>query len=56
MERATEIARTVNPLRANARKMDYRLWTSDRTRSSAEMKYWMELIGMVGGPVRVCVP
>jgi len=53
MGRATEIARAVNPLRAM-----HATWITGYGRPTghvpaAEMKYWMELIGMVGGPVRV---
>ena len=53
MNRATEIAHELNPLRALHAK-----WIGGYGRpagpvTSAETKYWMELIGMVGGPVRV---
>jgi 4-hydroxy-tetrahydrodipicolinate synthase len=52
MNRAVEISRAVNPLRALHAK-----WITGYGRPTgrvpaAEMKYWMELIGMVGGPVR----
>lgn len=52
MNRATEIARSLNALRAVHAK-----WITGYGRPtgripSAEMKYWMELIGMTGGPVR----
>jgi 4-hydroxy-tetrahydrodipicolinate synthase len=52
MNRASQIARAVNPLRALHAK-----WITGYGRPtggvpSAEMKYWMELIGMVGGRVR----
>ena len=52
MNRAAEISRTLNPLRALHAK-----WIAGYGRTtggvpSAEMKCWMEAIGMVGGPVR----
>jgi dihydrodipicolinate synthase/N-acetylneuraminate lyase len=53
MNRATEIARTVNPLRAMHAKWITGYGRPTGNMPSAEMKYWMELIGMVGGPVRV---
>jgi 4-hydroxy-tetrahydrodipicolinate synthase len=53
MNRATRIAREINPLRALHAK-----WIGGYGRpagpvTAAETKCWMELIGMVGGPVRV---
>lgn len=53
MKRASEICRSLNPLRAVHAK-----WVNGYGRPTgrtpcAEMKYWMELIGMPGGPVRV---
>lgn len=51
MNTATEICRSINPLRTVLAK-----WIpgygSDARFAIAEQKYWMELIGMTGGPVR----
>ncbi|HXF66147.1 MAG TPA: dihydrodipicolinate synthase family protein [Burkholderiales bacterium] len=56
MNRAVEICRSLNPLRSVLAK-----WIpgygSSGTMAIAEQKYWMELIGMAGGPVRApCLP
>ena len=52
MNRATEISRTLNPLRAVQAKWIRGYGRSSRRTPSAEIKYWMELIGLPGGPVR----
>jgi 4-hydroxy-tetrahydrodipicolinate synthase len=52
MKRATEICRTLNPLRAVHAKWITGYGKPTGRTPSAEMKYWMEQIGMPGGPVR----
>jgi 4-hydroxy-tetrahydrodipicolinate synthase len=52
MNRASELARSLNPLRAVHAKWVTGYGTPSGRTPSAEMKYWMELIGMPGGPVR----
>ncbi len=51
MNTATEICRSLNPLRAVLAKWIPGYGSGARF-AIAEQKYWMELIGMVGGPVR----
>ena len=50
--RAVEIARTLNPLRAVHAKWITGYGKPHGRTPAAEMKYWQELIGMPGGPVR----
>ena len=52
MNTATEICRALNPLRAVHAKWITGYGSADAAPRCAEQKYWMELIGMVGGPVR----
>ena len=52
MNRAAEICRSVNPVRALDAKWIAGYGLPTGRVPSAEMRYWMELIGMVGGPVR----
>ncbi|MBI1990392.1 MAG: dihydrodipicolinate synthase family protein [Betaproteobacteria bacterium] len=52
MNRAVEVARSLNPLRALHAKWITGYGKPTGRTPSAEMKYWMELIGMPGGPVR----
>ena len=52
MNRATEIARSLNSLRAVHAKWITGYGKPTGRVPSAELKYWMELTGMVGGPVR----
>ncbi|HSQ05070.1 MAG TPA: hypothetical protein VLN59_13585, partial [Burkholderiales bacterium] len=52
MNRATDIAAGVNALRALHAKWITGYGLPSGRVPAAEMKYWMELIGMVGGPVR----
>lgn len=49
--KATEIARSINPLRSVLAKWIPGYGSGGRM-AIAEQKYWMECIGMVGGPVR----
>jgi 4-hydroxy-tetrahydrodipicolinate synthase len=51
MNTATEICRSLNPLRAVLAKWIPGYGSGARF-AIAEQKYWMELIGMTGGPVR----
>jgi len=50
--KATEICRSLNPLRSVLAKWIPGYGTGGRM-AIAEQKFWMELIGMAGGPVRV---
>ena len=52
MKRATEIAKSLNQLRAVHAKWITGYGKPTGRVPSAELKYWMELIGMTGGPVR----
>ncbi len=52
MNRATEISRALNSLRAVHAKWVTGYGRPTGRTPAAEMKYWMELIGMPGGPVR----
>lgn len=52
MNTATEICRSLNPLRAVLAKWIPGYGSGARF-AIAEQKYWMELIGMAGGPIRV---
>ena len=52
MNRAVKIAREVTPLRAVHAKWVGGYGKPTGRTPSAEQKYWMELIGMPGGPVR----
>jgi len=51
-KRATEISRSLNALRAVHAKWITGYGKPTGRVPSAELKYWMELIGMTGGPVR----
>jgi 4-hydroxy-tetrahydrodipicolinate synthase len=51
MNTATEICRSLNPLRTVLAKWIPGYGSGNRF-AIAEQKYWMELIGMAGGPVR----
>jgi 4-hydroxy-tetrahydrodipicolinate synthase len=52
MNKATEICRSLNPLRAVLAKWIPGYGSAGARFAIAEQKYWMELIGMKGGPVR----
>jgi 4-hydroxy-tetrahydrodipicolinate synthase len=52
MNKATEICRSLNPLRSVLAKWIPGYGSAGRL-AIAEQKFWMECIGMVGGPVRV---
>jgi len=52
MNTATEICRSLNPLRAVLEKWIPGYGNAGARMAIAEQKYWMELVGMVGGPVR----
>ena len=52
LKRATEISRSLNALRAVHAKWITGYGKPTGRVPSAELKYWMELIGMPGGPVR----
>ncbi|MEA3156111.1 MAG: 4-hydroxy-tetrahydrodipicolinate synthase [Betaproteobacteria bacterium] len=52
LKRATEISRSLNALRAVHAKWITGYGKPTGRVRSAELKYWMELIGMTGGPVR----
>jgi len=52
MDRATEICRSLNPLRSVLAKWIPGYGSAGARMAIAEQKYWMELIGMAGGPVR----
>ncbi|MBI4194103.1 MAG: dihydrodipicolinate synthase family protein [Betaproteobacteria bacterium] len=52
MNAATEICRSLNPLRAVLAKWIPGYGSAGGRMAIAEQKYWMELIGMAGGPVR----
>jgi 4-hydroxy-tetrahydrodipicolinate synthase len=52
MNTATEICRSLNPVRSVLAKWIPGYGSAGRM-AIAEQKYWMECIGMVGGPVRV---
>jgi hypothetical protein len=52
MNRATEICRSLNPLRSVLAKWIPGYGGGGRL-AIAEQKFWMECIGMTGGPVRV---
>jgi 4-hydroxy-tetrahydrodipicolinate synthase len=52
MNTATEICRSLNPLRSVLAKWIPNYGSAGRM-AIAEQKFWMECIGMVGGPVRV---
>ena len=51
INRATEIAKSIQPLRELHAKWIMGYWNSGRMPIS-EMKYWQELIGMKGGRTR----
>lgn len=51
MNTATDICRSLNPLRAVLAKWIPGYGSGNRF-AIAEQKYWMELVGMTGGPVR----
>jgi 4-hydroxy-tetrahydrodipicolinate synthase len=56
MNKATEICRSLNPLRSALAKWIPGYGGAGRM-ATAEQKFWMECIGMVGGPVRTpCAP
>jgi 4-hydroxy-tetrahydrodipicolinate synthase len=56
MNKATEICRSLNPLRSALAKWIPGYGGAGRM-AIAEQKFWMECIGMVGGPVRTpCAP
>lgn len=50
--KAIEIARSLNPLRTALSKWIPGYGTANGRVPSAELKFWMELLGMKGGPVR----
>jgi 4-hydroxy-tetrahydrodipicolinate synthase len=52
MNTATEICRSLNPLRSVLAKWIPGYGGAGGRLAIAEQKYWMELIGMAGGPVR----
>lgn len=52
MNKAVEICKSINPLRSVIAKWIPGYGSGSRM-AIAEQKYWMECIGMVGGPVRV---
>lgn len=52
MNKATEICRSLNPLREVLAKWIPGYGRAGGRTPAAELKYWQELIGMVGGPVR----
>ena len=49
---ATEICRSLNPLRSVLAKWIPGYGSAGGRMAIAEQKFWMECIGMVGGPVR----
>ncbi len=51
MNKAVEICKSIEPLRATLGRWIPGYGSSNRM-AIAEQKYWMELVGMVGGPVR----
>jgi 4-hydroxy-tetrahydrodipicolinate synthase len=56
MNRATDICRSLNPLRSVLAKWIPGYGSGSRM-AIAEQKYWIECLGMVGGPVRApCAP
>jgi hypothetical protein len=56
MNTATEICRSLNPLRSVLAKWIPGYGSGGRM-AIAEQKFWMECIGMAGGPVRTpCAP
>jgi len=52
LTRATEISRSLNPLRRVLAKWIPGYGRAGSRMPMAEQKYWMELVGMSGGPVR----
>jgi len=52
MNKATEICRSLNPLRSALAKWIPGYGAGDGRMAIAEQKFWMECIGMVGGAVR----
>ncbi len=52
MNKATEICKSLNPLRAVLAKWIPGYGSAGARFAIAEQKYWMELLGMKGGPVR----
>ena len=52
MNTATEICRSLNPLRSALAKWIPGYGGADGRMAIAEQKFWMECIGMAGGPVR----
>jgi 4-hydroxy-tetrahydrodipicolinate synthase len=53
MNTATEICRSLNPIRSVLAKWIPGYGSAGGRMAIAEQKYWMECIGMVGGSVRV---
>ena len=51
MNKAVEICKSINPLRSTLGRWIPGYGSSNRM-AIAEQKYWMELVGMAGGPVR----
>jgi 4-hydroxy-tetrahydrodipicolinate synthase len=50
---ATEICRSLNPLRSVVTKWIPSYGNTGNRMAIAEQKFWMECIGMIGGPVRI---